>query len=78
MEILHRGLIAPAGHTYKHQIKLVGQKILLVTDHLSLFTTATLVKDKKADTLREGVIPLINPIRRLAPITVYIDDTLGS
>ena len=49
-----------------------------MTDHLSFFTTATLVKDKIADKLREGAILLINPIRGLAPIMVYIDDALGS
>ena len=55
-------------------LKRAGQCILVVREVLSSFTVATIVNNERAETLREGLIVLTNPIRMSTPITVRVDE----
>ena len=52
-------------------VKRFGQCILVLREDISSFTDAVIIKDEKANTLREGLIQLISHLRsRLSPPAV--------
>ena len=66
-------------HRYFHAdvIKRSGQCILLVTDHFSNLSQATVVDSEKAVDLKEGLIKLTTPIQHPGVIEVSTDNATG-
>ena len=58
-------------------IKRHQQKILVCTDLFSSYTTACLIPDEKADTLKNALIKLITPIRSQMKILIRTDSATG-
>ena len=55
-------------------LRRAGQSILVVREVLSSFTTAAIVKNEKAETLRESLITLTNSLRIPTPVCVRVDE----
>ena len=55
-------------------LRRAGQSILVVKEVLSLFTTAAIVKNEKAETRRESLITLTNILRISTPVCVRVDE----
>ena len=66
-------------HEYFHidVIKRAKQNILLLVDHFSSFQAATLVQSEKAVDLKEGMVRLLEGVRRPGWITVRADNAKG-
>ena len=58
-------------------IKRHQQKILVCTDLFSSYTTACLISDEKAETLKNALIKLITPIRSQMDVLIRTDSATG-
>ena len=58
-------------------IKRHQQKILVCTDLFSSFTSACIINDEKADTLKSSLITLITPIRNPNNVLIRTDSATG-
>ena len=58
-------------------IKRHQQKILVCTDLFSSFTSACIINDEKAETLKKSLITLITPIRNQNSVLVRTDSATG-
>ena len=55
---------------FEYILRRAGQSILVVREVLSSFTTAAIVKNEKAEALRESLITLTNSLRIPTPVCV--------
>ncbi len=68
----HPGCIFNVDVIRRHQ-----QKILVCTDLFSSFTNAIIISDEKSDTLRDGIIQIITPIRAQNNVIIRTDSATG-
>lgn len=68
----HPGCIFNVDVVRRHQ-----QKILVCTDLFSSFSNATLIENEKKETLRDGIIQIITPIRAQNEIEIRTDSATG-
>ena len=68
----HPGCIFNVDVIRRHQ-----QKILVCTDLFSSYTNAILISDEKSDTLRDGIIQIISPIRAQNNVVIRTDSATG-
>ena len=69
----------PNPHTVFHLdvIKRAKQNILLMVDNFSSFQTAMIVESEKAVHLKEGMIRLLEGVRRPGWVSVRVDNAKG-
>ena len=67
----------PGTHFHADVIKRSSQKILILRDHFSSFTTATIIKSETHQELRKGIIDLVIPIRINSTTYIKTDNATG-
>ena len=58
-------------------IRRAKQIILTIKDHFSSFQDAMLLNSEKAEDLKNGIITLVSPLRKPAPICITVDNSPG-
>ena len=58
-------------------IRRAKQIILTIKDHFSSFQDAMLLNSEKAEDLKNGIVALVSPLRKPAPICVTVDNSPG-
>lgn len=67
----------PGSHFGADIMQREGQKILVCRDQFSSYTTTTILSNEKSETLRDGLIDLLTPIRTLNNVIVRTDNAPG-
>ena len=67
----------PGSHFHADVIKRQSQKILILRDHFSTYTSAKIIKAENHNELRQGIIDLVTPIRLSSTIHVKVDNCTG-